>query len=1354
MKNPLLLLKKITPMLALAAMMLAPVWGWGQVTIASQDFETTPATPTITFTNTNGAFYTGSSVSGDRPASSPFYSEGARAFGCNATSTATYTAILNFANQTGLSSYISKYFEFRLAAWSIGSTTNGVDGTDIVTVEVSIDGGTNWSSELRVLGNSNAFWHYSTGTGIAAVTFDGNNIPTDFTPASGGNRTTDGYSTVRVNLPDAGTQARLRITMVNNAASERWTIDALKLIGVVATSPTKLAITSITPTSPTAGSGFNVTVQAQDASNTPSNVAANTSFDLTTNGNAGVIGGILSGTINAGSNSVTVSGVTLSTSGTLVSLTATRTIGDNLTAGTSSTFTVLPAASQLAFVGVPTSGVINTNLTSFTVEARRPDNSVDNTYTGNVTISKASGSGVLSGTLTKACLAGVATFNDIKFDAADTYTISSSSGALTGATSGSIVITLAVPSPPTSLTFGSVTYNSFNSSFTAPGVAPTGYIVLRRTGSAVTGTPVAGIAYTQGQTNIGSGVNEVIYVAASVWSIYAQTGLADNTAYHYAVYSYNGTGTSTVYSSTALTGNQTTASIPAPNATAASNITSSSFTANWDAVPGATAYKIDIYTETSGGNTTDLFISEYVEGSSNNKYIEIFNGTGSGVDLTNYRVYLFANGAIDGSPTNTENLTGTLPNGSTLVLKNLAAAIYSGTASVSTTCNFNGDDAIGLYKVSTSTYADIFGRIGSDPGTQWTSTSNSTLDQTLRRKSTVSGGVTNNPSGTGPTAFTTLETEWTQYAIDNVADIGSHTFSGGTVQTFIVTDGNAATNSYSISSLSPNTAYKYRVRATGVNGTSGNSNVIDVTTNQSPATATFTGSVSSAWELPENWNPDLPGAITNVTIPANKTAVVNSNDYECNDLTIAPLGGLTINSGKDLLANGNFIIQSDATGTGSLIDNGTFLANTTTVQRYLVKYNAVGDRMFHFISSPVASQAIQTEFVSTPIADFTDFYSFNEPTNYWINSRANDNSWNSSFESTFTVGKGYLVAYPDIVTKNFTGTLNSAQEVLTCTNTTTPGGNGWNLLGNPFPSAIDWTLVTKGAGMDVALYYYDNATENYVYYINIDGVTIGSGSQYVPAMQGFMAHASTNGATLTIPVAAKTHSGQNVFYKSTNAVPGSLSLKVMANGYDDEAFIYFNQGATAAFDGSFDAYKLRSYSDQVPMIFTKGSDNSELAINGLPELDGSTVIPVYFEASTEGAHTLTANLEGLPNAIVYLEDLKLNNTQNFTANPVYSFTASSGDNANRFKLTFGSVGIDNPTATDAVLVYAHNGLVYLNGAPANATINILDITGRVVQQSKTNGSSLTTLNVSNLPHGVYVVNIISGKQLLSRKIIL
>ncbi len=198
-----------------------------QTTIAVQDFD--GATPTMTYTNSGGATVTGNSGAGDRPASSAFFTSSTTAFGTTNT-----TSTITSANITGLGSYTSKYVEFRLASWSIASTGNGADGTDLVTLGVSFDNGSTYSNEIQIAGNSNAYWHYSTGTGSATATYDGNNSPSVFTPAGGGARTTDGYSSIHLDLPVSCTQVRIRIIAVNNSTNERWTVDDIKLVGTLA----------------------------------------------------------------------------------------------------------------------------------------------------------------------------------------------------------------------------------------------------------------------------------------------------------------------------------------------------------------------------------------------------------------------------------------------------------------------------------------------------------------------------------------------------------------------------------------------------------------------------------------------------------------------------------------------------------------------------------------------------------------------------------------------------------------------------------------------------------------------------------------------------------------------------------------------------------------------------------------------------------------------------------------------------------------------------------------------------------------------------------------------------------------
>ncbi|WP_236695693.1 lamin tail domain-containing protein [Lentimicrobium saccharophilum] len=192
-----------------------------------------------------------------------------------------------------------------------------------------------------------------------------------------------------------------------------------------------------------------------------------------------------------------------------------------------------------------------------------------------------------------------------------------------------------------------------------------------------------------------------------------------------------------------------------------------------------------------------LIISEYVEGTSSNKNLEIYNAGSDPVDLGLYQLLLFTNG----SPTPSEQMTlsGTLNPGAVIVYINSGSTYTGPSVTNNSVINFSGNDAIAIYNTSTGSYADIFGVIGDDPGATngWTGSGGyQTVQRTLRRKPEVVRGVTVNPIGTGPGAFTTLTTEWDIYPLNTITGLGSHAAvaSGNTV-TLTVEDeaGNTST---------------------------------------------------------------------------------------------------------------------------------------------------------------------------------------------------------------------------------------------------------------------------------------------------------------------------------------------------------------------------------------------------------------------------------------------------------------------------------------------------------------------------------------------------------------------------------
>ncbi|MBH9552669.1 ExeM/NucH family extracellular endonuclease [Inhella gelatinilytica] len=164
---------------------------------------------------------------------------------------------------------------------------------------------------------------------------------------------------------------------------------------------------------------------------------------------------------------------------------------------------------------------------------------------------------------------------------------------------------------------------------------------------------------------------------------------------------------------------------------------------------------------------TDLIISEYVEGSGNNKALEFFNGTGAAIDLAagGYAIKVYFNGSTTAGLT--IPLVGIIPPGGVFVLAH-AEAVLGLTPNQTVSFGwFNGDDAIELVKGS-GTVIDSIGTVGVDPGSQWGTDLVSTADNTLRRKPTVTQGDTASSDSFDPSL------EWEGFATDAFSDLGQY----------------------------------------------------------------------------------------------------------------------------------------------------------------------------------------------------------------------------------------------------------------------------------------------------------------------------------------------------------------------------------------------------------------------------------------------------------------------------------------------------------------------------------------------------------------------------------------------------
>jgi subtilisin-like proprotein convertase family protein len=268
----------------------------------------------------------------------------------------------------------------------------------------------------------------------------------------------------------------------------------------------------------------------------------------------------------------------------------------------------------------------------------------------------------------------------------------------------------------------------------------------------------------------------------------------------------------------------------------------------------------------------DLFISEYLEGSSNNKAIELYNPSSISVDLSTagYVLEIYSNGSATASSTIT--LTGTVSAGATFVIKHSSASASITAQMTSVSLGFNGDDAVVLKKGTS--IVDVFGQIGFDPGSGWGSGTSSTLDNTLRRKAGILTGDTNGTDSFVPSA------EWDGFGNDVSSGFGAHTV-------------NAGAGSLTLS-ISPST-FAENAGANAATGT--------LTLSQSQATdlvVTLTSSDTTEATVP-----------TSVIIPANQTNVTFTVAAVDDQISDGSVGVTLTGSAGSLSATANIIVTDN-----------------------------------------------------------------------------------------------------------------------------------------------------------------------------------------------------------------------------------------------------------------------------------------------------------------------------------------------------------------------------------------------------------------------------------------------------------
>ena len=475
-------------------------------------------------------------------------------------------------------------------------------------------------------------------------------------------------------------------------------------------------------------------------------------------------------------------------------------------------------------------------------------------------------------------------------------------------------------------------------------------------------------------------------------------------------------------------------------------------------------------------------------------------------------------------------------------------------------------------------------------------------------------------------------------------------------------------------------------------------------------------------------SPSNLAQMANLTITADASLTLPATTC----LTVS--GILNNSSGTDGLT-----LQSNASGSASLIQGNN--AVDATRQRYLTGNTSLTAMTYHLVSVPLtpATTSLTELFTGAYVYDFN----------------VADNAWNGLGTSTTTPldeTRGYMVYVPeDSHTYTFAGPMNGGA----FTALTTHGGEGYNLVPNPYPSAIDWGASSGWTKTNVnnAVYIWPSGGSNYATYV--DGVANNGGAQYIPAGQAFFVKTSASSPVLAMTNEVRVHSNQ-AFFKAGNELPDVLRILATANGKTDEAVVRFTNQATAMADGCCDAWKMAG-SEMAPQLSTSSADNEQLSINSLPYNAEVYTVPVQYSLSNETETTL--NFSGIESfdaaTTIYLHDLQTGKTTNLRQQQTYSFDYLQSDPIHRFNLLFGgSLSTEELPVSEFKAWVSDNTLLIssqeLTGKKAQ--VYIYNAAGQVMLNKQ-----ITLQNMNQIPlqfRGMVLIRIIANEEVQTIKAVL
>ncbi|WP_312825977.1 Ig-like domain-containing protein [Epilithonimonas sp.] len=559
---------------------------------------------------------------------------------------------------------------------------------------------------------------------------------------------------------------------------------------------------------------------------------------------------------------------------------------------------------------------------------------------------------------------------------------------------------------------------------------------------------------------------------------------------------------------------------------------------------------------------------------------------------------------------------------------------------------------------------------------------------------------------------------------------------------------------------------------------------------------TYAPDTETIWQDITNpyWSNGEPNATKNVTINAPYNTKANGS-FESKNLTINSEASLIVNTGDYITVYGK--IENKATASDFIIENDANLLQKNDFQNVgdvTVKKLALLPKMgYNYWSSPVSGQNLynfsegynQANGGTGTGTPWNRFYVYDEKTDYFKTSIANEITLNA--ESPFEDARGYAIRGKNSFDAAITDSTKASQfkfvgvphngNIPSYPLKYTDAKHGYNMIGNPYPSNIDFDMFYElnKTKIKYLAYFWTNNDGKFLTqqgsnyggnnYVTINGggavsaTYIGNTSKRstgsISVGQGFIVQAIETGKnqTLSFNNSLRTYDTAN-YYNKTNTPKNRFWLEFKSpTDVNNEILIGYIAKATNGFDTNYDADLLSIGSDS----FWSVLDENKLSIQSkAPDFTQDDIVKIGYKASVSGDYTISlTEKEGIfsTTQTVYLKDKYLNKVINITENP-YSFSTTAGTYDDRFEVVYKpseTLGTDN-VVKKGIQIYKDSQNFIVKSDENLVEVSLYDALGRLLFNTK-NAKNEVFINKTILAEGMYIVKAYSRNTMLTKKVL-